>query len=772
MITRIITLVILFSVSLSSAEEIAQHPKVGLALSGGGIRGIAHIGVLRRLEEENIELEMISGSSMGSLIGGLYALGYDTYEIEKFFKNVAMKNLFNDNPQREITKNYLKKISDRTSIELDLTQNGIKLPNALNNGQAILNELATLVNSSPYYSSDFDKFKYKLRVVCSDIQNAKKVIFKDGDLPTIILGSMSFPGLFRPVSYNKMKLLDGGLTDNIPADVLENCDIILTSNTTHDADPNIGDYNFIELLDRISVTMTNDLMKDNLKISDIVFTPEIKDVSIDNMSNIDSLIVLGYESADKQMPKIKEMLNIKENLTKAHTTNDKVIYEISGNTKFFRKDLLEEIENIKNPEDARLNILNKYKKAGLFLALVQSETKENSVELTINEGILKDIVVAGNRKTSSSFIKDELSIKVGKILRKKDLVKSIDALYGTDLFYNVSYKIDNSTNCVCINVEEKPYNVLRIGAHYQTDRGYLGLFEIANKNMHGKRSEMYFSFLYGEKLNRAEISYYNIFMKKSSLFYELLPYYQVKERYLYENHDVIDSSRFYDRRAGVNLNLGFQMFNNYQGIVIANTEHINNDSEEKIKTSIGFNVVADNRDDPVVPTEGIYLSFNTRRGWMDNNSNISFHKMWGEFNFYSNISDRMFYTIGFAAGTGDKLVPVSEMYSLGGMTMMPGTSYEEYTALQFLRLKVDQEYLLYSDSILDFYYKLGYSFNGFWDERLDELGLADRDFLNSFYIGLLLNTVIGPAELGWGLTTGNTEIETTSKFYLSVGYKL
>ena len=753
-----------------NAEVVSPNPKIGLTLSGGGMRGLAHIGVLRRLEEEKIQIEMISGASMGALVGGLYSLGYSSYEIEEFFKNAEMKDLFRNNPQRENTKNYLKKISDRTSIELDLTENGIKLPNALNNGQALLNELAVLVNSSPYFSRNFDKFKYKLRVVCSDIQNAKKVIFKDGDLPTIILGSMSFPGLFRPVSYRDMKLLDGGLTDNIPVDVLEGCDIILTSNTTHNTAPKIEDYNFIELLDRISVTMTNDKMEENLRMSDLVFTPEIEDISLGVADDIDSLITLGYKATDKQMYKLRKLLNKNDKEEKAYSNKDQVKYGISGSSIFPEEDLLKEIEDVNSVEEARLKILKKYKQAGYFLVSVELEPNEGYTNILISEGILESIIIAGNIKTRADFIKDELSINVGQILRKKDLIRSIDALYGTDLFYNVSYRIEELTNCVCINVEEKPYNVLRIGAHYQTDRGYLGLFEIANKNMHGKRSEMYFSFLYGEKFNRVEASYYNIFMKKSSLFYELLPYYQIKEKYLYEDHK--DTLRFYDRRAGANLSLGFQMFNNYQGLFIANTEHIDidSDSDEKIKTSIGFKIIADNRDDPVVPSNGVYLSFNIQRGWMDNNSDISFHKMWGEFNVYSNLSSRLFYSIGFAAGTGDRLVPGSEWYHIGGMSMMPGTYYEEYSALQYLRLKIDQNYLLYSDTILDMYYTLGYSLNGFWNEP--EIDWVDRDFLNSFYMGLLLNTVIGPAELGWGLTTGNAEIKTNSKFYLSIGYKL
>lgn len=773
-IRRSIFLLIFLCMTPSLADESSSYPKVGLALSGGGIRGIAHIGVLRRLEEENFKPEMISGSSMGSLIGGMFALGYNSYEIEKFFKDIAMKDLLNNNPKRDNTKNYLKRISDRTSIELDLTKDGIKLPNALNNGQGLLEELSILINSSPYYNHDFDKLKYKLRVVCSDIQNAKKVVFEEGDLPTIILGSISFPGFFRPVTYHEMKLLDGGLTDNIPSDILEDCDVIFTSNTTHNADPKIGDYNFIELLDRISLTMTDDRMKHNLNISDIVFTPNIKEISLEDIENIDSLIVLGYNSVDEQIVKIRELLKNKKMTKEVESYPLTSHYKISGNTKFLTEEISKELEDIKCPEEAESTILAKYKKAGLFLAKINVKEREDILEIEIDEGIVEKINIVGNTKTSSSFIRDELSIKEGNVLNSKDLGKSINALYGTDLFYNVSYRIDSTNNCVCISVEEKPYNVLRIGAHYQTDRGYLGLFELANKNMHGKRSEMYISLLYGEKFNRAEISYYNIFMKKSSLFYELLPYFQVEEKFLYQEHDVIDSSKFYDRRAGASLNLGFQIFDNYQGMIIANLENLNIDKivNNELKTSIGFNITADNRDNPVVPTKGVYLFLNYSSGWMDNNADLKFHKMWGQASIYSNLSSRLFYSFGIFAGTGDKLVPNFERYDIGGKVMMPGTNFEEYSALQFLRLKVDQNYLLYSDSILDFYYTLGYSFNGFWDDKLDELDWVDRDFLNSFYVGLLLDTVLGPAEIGWGITTGNAEIKTNSKFYLSVGYKL
>jgi len=756
------------------AEE--NYPRIGIALSGGGIRGVAHIGVLRRLEEEGIKIYMISGSSMGALIGSLYALGYDTYEIEKIIKEAETKEVFTNKPERDYTENYLKKTSDRTVIELEMTDEGIHLPNALNNGHKILKKLRKYMLTSEYYDKNFDELKYKLRVVCSDIQSAGKVVFKEGDIPMIILGSMSFPGLFKPVVYKEMRLLDGGLTDNIPTSALENCDYILVSDTTHDTPTKNQEYNFIELLDRISVMMTKTNTDKSLSLADVVFKPRIEDISLTELEDPDSLIKLGYMEADRKMEEIKKLINFSTYEKKSADDPGLLNVKIKGNSIYSDQEIISEITGIINAGDMVRHVERKYRKNGFILAKADIIKGSEQDTLVISEGALKKIDIIGDYSTKKSYIREELAISKDKILRLTDIEGSVDNLYGTGLFSKVNYDINYQENKVTLYVEEQPYYIVRLGANYQTDRGFLGLVELANKNLHGKRAEIYGGLTYGEKFNRLEFSYYNPFLKKSSLFFELLPYYQMKEREFYTaDHQKIEENTLKEERVGVNFNLGFQLFDNYQGTVSVGQEYIDYMDIYGHKTSGIFRILADSRNDLIIPSRGVYFTWNMETGILgesvfDFKNQEKYQKIWWEFSVYSNIMNRLNYEAGVCGGTGDRLVPLTEKYYIGGIKTVPGIFYEEYASTQFIRFKFRQNLLIHEATIFDTYITAGYYFNGFWNDP--EIEWDYKDFLNSFYLGLTLNSTFGPVEAGWGVTSGNGEIEKNNRLFLSFGYPI
>ena len=753
-----------------------HYPRIGIALSGGGIRGVAHIGVLRRLEEEGIKLYMISGTSMGALIGSLYALGYDTYEIEKIIKEAETKEVFTNKPERDYTENYLKKTSDRTVIELEMTDEGIHLPNALNNGHKILKKLRKYMLTSEYYSKNFDELKYKLRVVCSDIQSAGKVVFNEGDMPMIILGSMSFPGLFKPVVYKEMRLLDGGLTDNIPTSVLENCDYILASDTTHDTPTKNQEYNFIELLDRISVMMTKTNTDQSLSLANVVFKPQIEDISFTELEDPDSLIKLGYMEADRKIDEIMRLINF--TAFSRNSTDDPELLNVAfkGNSIYTDQEIISEIAEIINAGDMVRHVERKYRKNGFILAKADIIKGSERDTLVISEGVLKKIDIIGDYSTKKSYIREELAISKNKILRLSDIEGSVDNLYGTGLFSKVNYEINYHENKVTIYVEEQPYYIVRLGANYQTDRGFLGLVELANKNLHGKRAEIYGGLTYGEKFNRIEFSYYNPFLKKSSLFFELLPYYQMKEREFYTaDHQKIEENTLNEERVGANFNLGFQMFDNYQGTVSVGQEYIDYMDIYGHKTSGIFRILADSRNDLIIPSRGVYFTWNMETGILGESifyykNQEKYQKIWWEFSVYSNIKNILNYEAGVCGGTGDKLVPLTEKYYIGGIKTVPGIFYEEYAPTQFVRFKLRQNLLIHEATIFDTYITAGYYLNGFWNDP--EIEWDYKDFLNSFYFGLTLNSAFGPVEAGWGVTAGNGEIEKNNRLFLSFGYPI
>jgi len=218
---RLLLCLLLSFTSLALAAAEATRPKVGLVLSGGAARGLAHIGVLKALEEQGVKIDAIAGTSMGAVIGGLYASGYKIDELEKLALGIDWKEALSDAPEREDVP-FRRKQDDRDFLvkqKLSFRDDGsLGLPLGVIQGQ----NLALLLESLLAHSSDirdFDKLPIPFRAVATDIVNGEKVVFRKGHLPQVIRASMSIPAVFAPVEINGQLLVDGGMVDNIPVDV-------------------------------------------------------------------------------------------------------------------------------------------------------------------------------------------------------------------------------------------------------------------------------------------------------------------------------------------------------------------------------------------------------------------------------------------------------------------------------------------------------------------------------------------------------------------------
>ncbi|PZW79276.1 NTE family protein [Pseudomonas sp. 2848] len=213
-------LLMLTSITLHAAET--ARPKIGLVLSGGAARGLAHIGVLKALEEQGVRIDAIAGTSMGAVVGGLYASGYSIAELEKLATTLDWQQALSDAPPRKDVP-FRRKQDDRDFLvkqKLSFRDDGsLGLPLGVIQGQ----NLALLLESKLAHAADvrdFDKLPIPFRAVATDITSGEKVIFRRGHLPQVIRASMSIPAVFAPVELDGRLLVDGGMTDNIPLDVV------------------------------------------------------------------------------------------------------------------------------------------------------------------------------------------------------------------------------------------------------------------------------------------------------------------------------------------------------------------------------------------------------------------------------------------------------------------------------------------------------------------------------------------------------------------------
>lgn len=204
------------------ADTPLNRPKVGLVLSGGGARGAAHVGVLKVLEKQHVIVDCIAGTSMGAVVGGLYASGLSPEDIEKELESIDWKDIFSDAPNRQELPFRRKKDAQKylTGVEIGVKNGKIALPKGLIAGQ----KLGFLLKSLTLHTTDIDEFDHlpiPFRAIAADIETGEMVVLSRGNFAEALRASMSIPGVFSPVEIDGRLLVDGGIARNLPVDVVK-----------------------------------------------------------------------------------------------------------------------------------------------------------------------------------------------------------------------------------------------------------------------------------------------------------------------------------------------------------------------------------------------------------------------------------------------------------------------------------------------------------------------------------------------------------------------
>lgn len=296
----------------SSPEEPARRPKIGLALGGGGARGSAHIGVIRAFEQLHIPIDYIAGTSMGSIIGGLYSCGYTPDEMEKLIGSIHWDTLFQDAPDRP-EQSFRHKEDDFEHLipfefGLNFKKSGLLLPPGLIAGSKLgfVLEGATLPCSSV---TSFDQLRIPFRAVATDIQTGQSYVMLKGNLARVIRASMAIPAAFTPVEIDGHLLIDGGESENLPVQTVRamGADIIIAVNVgssgaeTADKPQNVG-----EMIGRLIDLRLQQNTMASAKLATLVITPDLEGyTSADFMKGL-KMVPLGYQAAMKDRATLEQ----------------------------------------------------------------------------------------------------------------------------------------------------------------------------------------------------------------------------------------------------------------------------------------------------------------------------------------------------------------------------------------------------------------------------------------------------------------------------------
>lgn len=287
-----------------------RGPTVGLVLSGGGARGLASVGVLEAFEENNIPIDFITGTSIGSIIGGLYAAGYSVDQLKALVDTTNWEEILSlSDEARRRDMFYDQKLSEDKSV-LVLRFDGFEpvLPEAFSTGQRLTQYLNVLSLQAIYHPTpSFDDLRIPFRAVATDLVSGKRVVIGEGDLAEALRASVSVPLLFHTVKKDTTQLLDGGLTSNIPADVARSwgADIVVAVDVTSPLRPAEKLNAPWEIADQIIGISMQLAKKEQLRNADYVIRPGIGDHLSTEFNGLDSLIRLGREEGSKILAAVK-----------------------------------------------------------------------------------------------------------------------------------------------------------------------------------------------------------------------------------------------------------------------------------------------------------------------------------------------------------------------------------------------------------------------------------------------------------------------------------
>ena len=283
----------------AAPPAVPQRPRIGVAFGGGSARGLAHVGVVRWLEEHHIPIDLIAGTSMGGLIGGAVSAGLSADELSTLLQQVNWDEMFGFSPFQY--KNIRRKEDARSypsRIEFGIKQ-GVALPIALNNGQQVDFLLARIVGQYGTLSS-FDELPTPFRAIAVDLVEAEQVVLEKGSLATALRATMSLPGIFPPVEMDGKVLVDGGALNNVPADVVRGmgADRVIAIDVGHAAETQTVSRSLLGLMSQTVDVMMQAATRNSVKAADIVINPALEGFSSLDWRRNTELEEAGYRAAE------------------------------------------------------------------------------------------------------------------------------------------------------------------------------------------------------------------------------------------------------------------------------------------------------------------------------------------------------------------------------------------------------------------------------------------------------------------------------------------
>lgn len=422
------------TVAFQQVKSPAGRPKIGLVLSGGGAKGMAHVGVIRAMEKAGIRPDFVVGTSMGSVVGGLYAMGYNADELEQIIRGIDWDLIISNRMSFEKVAFEEKEYYNRYLLEFPIRNRKISLPSGLIEGQ-MLSEVLHYYTWPARKYRNFDEFPIPFRCIATDISTGKPIIFKEGYLHDALRSSIAIPTAFTAFQLDSTMVVDGGVVNNFPVDVVREMGAEFVIGV------NVSDEDFIRaeklegfaaILMQLSMAESLGKTAENIKQTDIYIKPELGPYGTASFGEFDAILKIGGETGEKFYPQFKHLAD-------------------------------------------SLGISDSPKGIGLEAKPIRFKT----------------ISVVGNSLFSTSLILSKLGLEAGDNVTREELQDGINRIFGMNGFYKVDYSlvpVGEDEFSLQIRVKEKSSRLLNTSIHYDNQFSAGILLNYTARDLIGKSS--------------------------------------------------------------------------------------------------------------------------------------------------------------------------------------------------------------------------------------------------------------------------------------------
>ena len=700
------------------------HPmSIGLVLSGGGAKGLAHVGVLKVLEREGIPIDYIGGTSMGGLVGGLYAVGYTSEQLDTISHELQWKKLLADEKDRLDLPLQEKYDYDRYIITLPVIGYVPGLPKGLKEGQLVINVLNKLTWSVNDIK-DFSELPTPFFCVATNLENGDTVLIEHGDLSKALRATMSIPSIFNPIEIDGKSLIDGGIVNNFPVDIMmaKGVDYVIGVDVGAPLFKKDEISSVLNILDQISSFHQQERYKTNIYLTDLYIQPDITGLSAMSFDDVTDVIHRGEVAA---MQHIDEIRKLAATIKKQRTTTKRVVSLSTSDTIF-----------------------------------------------------ITELQIDGLGKLTRKLIISRLDINLPGVNTVAKINAAVDRLYASNFFEFINYKLIKKIDGYKLEiiVKENKNSLFNVGANYDTDQGAaLSLnVQLLNKLIAGSRTDI--SLKVGSNPSGG-LGY--MVDRGQNVGFGLRIHYKSSRIKGYNDDFTSIASEYYISFTSLDLLLFSNYSNNVAFVVKGSMEYLSISSEISVVPisyrgdpylNLAAEYILDSYDDKYFPHKGSYLLINPVIVTQYNSKGVFFTnvEIGTVVNLTKHVSLLPYAFLGASWGGLDK---TGYVYMLGGGGRNEFVNMKPFTGLplsasftnNLLIGRMDLRFQFFKKHY--FYLKANASIESYYFEDL----LLNSDYL-TFGAGIAygLKSLVGPIDIGLSMSSR----AHTPAVFINIGFFL